>query len=171
MAWHLGAKNRRCLGVWIKKCAPPTYPKEPLGTRAIRRQFGRSGRLFSAEYANFEVICQLGVDRLVPQTDFHPCWLRHRRACRQPCQRRPQHKQRHVYRQNSGPFPPKSAPGTIASLTRLIAGCVRFFTLSQCFDGPPDTVDPGASIPGPLIPFCKPPETGPGRSRLVRMGR
>jgi hypothetical protein len=31
---------------------------------------------------------------------------------------------------------PKSAPGTIASLTRLIAGCVRFFTLSQCFDGP-----------------------------------
>jgi hypothetical protein len=36
-----------------------------------------------------------------------------------------------------------------ASITRLIAGCVRFFTLIQCFDRQPDKAGPAVSTPVP----------------------
>ena len=66
-------KNRKCVGFQIG-CAPPSYPQEPCGTHAIRRQFGAAGRLFNdnigsqAPFVKFSAGASynLNADRLEP---------------------------------------------------------------------------------------------------------
>jgi hypothetical protein len=42
----------------MKRCAPPSYPRETRGTHAIRRQFGAAGRLFKGENVTLNGSCQ-----------------------------------------------------------------------------------------------------------------